>query len=330
MPEEYLARNIKKETAENYLGGWPYGADARRNLYLKYAKYPDDIAFSRQETIRQLEVRDIWQEVAGKVIQYCGNSPELIGLDVGASSGYFIRKLLESGYQGAIAGSDIETGHQPFLHSDISQDNPNTPLLFGHSDAQNLQQFKYLTDEGESSLQISNDSFDFLCELFVLYHVPDTEKAYLAAHRVLKPDGLAIFSSRGLKNQLHLWTLGKNIAQNFNTTEPESFYSAHSVDDMEDYLDKSSEFEILEKVSQADHLWIPANDDGWFDYREALMSLRPLLKERKSGKLINGKILSDYLDEVIRPTEFESQASKNDGYFIDYVFQNFYVCRANK
>ncbi|MGH7157056.1 MAG: class I SAM-dependent methyltransferase [Candidatus Saccharimonadales bacterium] len=328
MQEEYSRRNVRRETFEHYKGRWPVSADARRNLYLKYAKYPDDVALERGESLRGGEIRDMWKEVALTLLDNLGDTRDKRGIDVGASSGYFIRQLMESGYRGEVIGVDIETGHQPFLQWELSQEFPGSTIVLGGSDAQSLREVRLTDDDGSvvEALRIDKNSFDFLTELFVLYHVPDPRRAYVAAHKVLKPSGIAIFSGRGRLNQRHLWNLGVKIADNFDARVPQSFYDHHSLDDIESYLKESPYFEVIESATQADHLWIPATDEGWADYRAALMSLRPLMKDR-SGKPINGKVLGDYLDSKIRKDEFEVQAAANHGYFIDYVFQNYYVCR---
>jgi SAM-dependent methyltransferase len=331
---EFLSRNVKKETDEQYRGGWPYSADARRNLYLKYAAYPEDIATMRQENVEQTAPRDMWKEIARKVIDRAGNTPDTEGLDIGSSSGYFIRQLLEEDYKGKITGVDIETVHQPFLQQQLLLDYPTAKLRLGKANAQSLREVSVI-DDGQTldKFKIQTNSFDFVTELFVLYHVPIPERAYDSAHRVVKPDGIVVFSGRGPLNQQHLWNLGSTIAENLNTEAPASFYNHHSLDDMENYLSNSSKYEVLEKITQADHLWIPNDEEGWLDYKEALMSLRPFMKDKATQHVINGKTLSDYLDSYVRPVMFESQAANNSSegrYFIDFVFQNFYICRAIK
>lgn len=326
--EAYSRRNVRRETNEHYMGGWPTNADARRNLYLKYAGYPEQVSLRRGELAKSSEPRDMWKEIAETLHAYIGEGASLRGIDVGSSSGYFIRQLLSQGYKGEIVGVDIETGHQPFLQWRLREEFPDSSVVFGGSDAQFLRELSVVDNDNRitGSFEIRKNSFDFLTELFVLYHVPSPEKAYWAAHRVLKPGGLAIFAGRGQLNQNHLWNLGAKIAYAFDAKIPQSFYSHHSIDDMENYLENSPHFEIIDVVAQGDHLWIPANDEGWADYRAALMSLRPFMKD-KSGRPVKGELLGEYLDNEIRPNDFISQAQANDGFFIDYVFQNYYVCR---
>ncbi|HET6863981.1 MAG TPA: methyltransferase domain-containing protein [Candidatus Saccharimonadales bacterium] len=285
MERQYSRRNVKKETLEHYKGGWPVSADARRNLYLKYAGYPEDIATYRGERGNGYISRDMWNEIAKSLTNHIGEGRGLRGIDVGASSGYFIRQLLSEGFKGEIVGVDIETGHQPFLQWRMSQEFPDATVIFGGSDAQSLKNINIVDDDNHTTevLEIRKNSFDFLTELFVLYHVPDPEKAYWAAHKVVKPGGIAIFSGRGSLNQNHLWNLGAKAAHHFDATIPQSFYNHHSIDDMENFLENSPHFELLDAVSQGNHLWIPATDEGWADYRAALMSLGPLMKKR-TGK----------------------------------------------
>ena len=329
---EILPRNVKKENDEQYKGGWPVSADARRLLYLKYAKYPEDVARQRGERINSTEIRDMWSEVADTLLDNLGDTRDKTGIDVGSSSGYFINTLLERGYRGSILGVDLETGPQEFLEWDLSSRYPDVTVRFGGSNAQSLREVKVIDFENNQidKYKLGENEFDFLTELFVLYHVPDVKKAYNAAHRVLKPGGMAIFSGRGTRNQLHLWTLGAITSQHFDSKLPESFYTHHSVEDMKVYLSESPKFELLKIVPQADHLWIPATEEGWEDYKMALMSLGPMMKDKLTGRPIHGPRLQKFLDDTIRPDYFETQAAANHGYFVDYVFQSFFVCRAVK
>ena len=330
-----LGRNVKKETERHYKGGWPINADARRYLYLKYAKYPKEIAELRGEKYIEREPTDMWKDIAETVIENIGDTEDKIGLDVGTSSGYFIPQLINAGYKGSIVGVDIETGYQPFLYQQLNIEYPDSNILLGGGNAESLRNLEIKDDDGEviNSLEIRKNSVDFLTELFILYHVPNVVKAYNAAHRVLKPNGLAIFSGRDRQNQSHIWNLGAIIAQEFKVEAPESFYTHHGLKDIEDYLKVSPKFELVDVVRQADHIWIPAlvegGDKGWDATKLALASL-PYGINEDTGRSIVNKDFLDYLDNVVRKDYFEAQAAANNGYFVDYVFQNYYVCRAIK
>lgn len=335
MQEKFLSRNVKRETDEHYRGGWPVNADARRFLYLKYANYPREIADARNEEYKEIEPKNMWQEIAQVIIDEFGDGQDKIGIDVGASSGYFIDRLLNSGYRGAIVGVDIETGHQQFLHQQTMLEHPGANVLFGEANATSLREIRVRDDDENvvNTLKIKSDSVDFLTELFVLYHVGDYEAAYRAAHRVLKPGGLAVFSGRHPWNQEAIWNLGAVIAQEYNVKPPTSFYLHHSVDDMERYLQDSSRFELLDVVPQANHIWIPSKDEageqGWLSVKMALASL-PYGTHRLTGKSIVNKKFLDYLDAVIKPEHFDANAEANNGFYIDTMIQSYFVCRAIK
>lgn len=330
MSSEILSRNVKKETNEHYKDRWPFAADARRNLYLKYANnVPKEIADSRGDPFYERTPRDMWAEVAQNIMQRLGETSNKVGLDVGSSSGYFAHQLFNQGYKGRLLGVDIEIETQHAVEAIIKRDHPDADFHLGMSDAQQLRELVYV-DENNRKLKINipKDHFDFVAELFVMYHVPSTKRAYAAAHRVAKPDGLVVFSGRGEENQKHLWTLGRMVADELNLMRPESFYEVHSLDDMEKHLNSSPYYEVLEKVPQAEHLWIPNNEEGWLDFKWALLTL-PYGRDKSTGKHTRGLELEKYISEYVRP-QFERQAEANGGYFIDYVFQNYYMCRAVK
>jgi len=336
MSPEYLPRNVKRETEDHYKNRWPFAADARRNLYLKFARRTpavssenfDQMDWDNLHINHDQETYDMWQNIAQDVINIVGDGETVQGLDVGASSGYFIQKLLDEGYRGRIFGVDIETGTQPGVETIIRMDHPEANLVLGGSDAQKLKCLEYYDDNNVLQKEdIPENYFDFVTELFVLYHVPNVKKAYNAAHRVVKPDGLVVFSGRNELNQKHLWSLGAVVAANFGVRPPDSFYRHHNLVAIENHLDASPKYELIKAVPQYENLWIP-KDEGWIDYKLALMTL-PYGRDPKSGKMLSNQAMSDFIEAEIRP-QYENQAEKNNGYFLDYVWQKYFVCRAIK
>jgi SAM-dependent methyltransferase len=340
MTERYLDRNVRKESEEHYTRGWPLPSDARRNLYLKYARPYSEFRGATPEDDDQ-SPRDIWKEIADSVLARWDDTTGKIGIDVGSSSGYFIEQLLEKGYRGEIIGVDKtqvnknglheDSSYMPFLQDFLNSRFPQSKILLGESDAQSLETLEItLEDNSVLKKDLKDNQFDFLTELFVLYHLPRPYRSLEAAHRVLKPGGLAIFSGRGETNQENLWHLGAITALQHQATQPESFYSHYPLDQMKRDLQESRQFNLIEVNEQEEYLWIPATHEGWTDYRAGLLSLLPLMKSKRTGKQVSGSKVADFLDEIIRPAFFEPQAKKNDGYFVDRVHQAYFVCQAVK
>jgi SAM-dependent methyltransferase len=348
---EYLQRNVKKETEEHYRNRWPFAADARRNLYLKYSfKLPLDIAQERVavgdldesflKNPENFKPRDMWQEIAGDLINRLGdNTPNKVGLDAGASSGYFARQLLSRGYEGRLIGVDIEMETQPGVESIIKGEFPNADIILGGSDVQKLQKIDYYQDDVLKSEPIPSDYFDFVTALFLLYHVPKIKEAYDAVHRVAKPGAIVVFSGREKLNQDHLWRMGMLVADGFGLNEnrkdehrvPRSFYDHHGVRDMRAYLETSPKFEIERRVPQGEHLWVPTTKEGWLDYKWAIMTL-PYGKHPATGRFISQEDMDAFIEKEVKPLFIkQSQDNGTNGrYFIDYVFQDYFVCRAIK
>lgn len=95
-------------------------------------------------------------------------------LDIGCGNGYVLSKYAKEGAE--VYGIDI---------TETSIDLCN-------------KRFEYLSLNGNfqvanaEELPFSNNSFDCVCSMGVLHHVPDTEKAVNEIHRVLKPGGRII------------------------------------------------------------------------------------------------------------------------------------------
>lgn len=126
-------------------------------------------------------------------------------LDVGSGNGYVLSKYAQEGAE--VYGLDI-------TKAGIALCRRRFDLLglrgrFQIGDAQ--------------ALPFADNSFDCVCSMGVLHHVPDTAKALAEIHRVLKPGGrlIVMFYHRNsakyqLKYRVWHWVTGKSMAQLVN------------------------------------------------------------------------------------------------------------------
>jgi len=126
-------------------------------------------------------------------------------LDVGCGNGYVLSKYAIEGaevYGIDITQQGIDLCRQRFLHLDLKGD-------FRVADAQEIP--------------FPDNTFDCVCSMGVLHHVPDTQKALDEIYRVLKPGGrlIVMFYHRNsakyrFKYRVWSWFTGKSMQQLVN------------------------------------------------------------------------------------------------------------------
>jgi len=180
--------------------------------------------------------------------------------------------------------------------------------------------------------KLKSDSFDFLTELFVGHHTPHPDKTLPAAARILKEDGLAVFSARAVGHLNNMYDITNYVANNFYTTPAEPFYSYFDMFDLKQLLDDSPNFKIIGKSSQDEDIWVPDTDEGWSDYSQAFYPLLPLMKSLRNGQPLSRQReeVKEYLDNVIRRGYFQAHASYHNGYFTDKILQTYFLCEVVK
>jgi ubiquinone/menaquinone biosynthesis C-methylase UbiE len=309
---EILHRNVWGGNRRQYQGKeiWPYAADVRRDLYLKYALDP---ALAAEGKVP----RDMWDEMAERL--------DLLKdkriLDVGTGSGYFLRKLLDRGHRGILDGVDTADWHLEHLQ-DFLREEYNHPLInLEYGDAQDLP--------------FADNSMDATVAPFIIYHLPRPRKLFSEAHRVTKPGGLAMFSARDVDNTYNLWTIARIIAMKHNATmlDEGPFYSHFPLEELLKAVKQSKKYELVDYVEQEETIWIPNTEEGWSDYREAIFSLLPHMRFRDGRQLRKTDVL-DYLESNeefnIRRDVFSSIASEFDNDFPDYLYQGLAVASVIK
>ncbi len=126
-------------------------------------------------------------------------------LDVGSGNGYVLSKY-------ATEGADV-------FGIDITQE--GIDLCRKRFDYLNLQGHFQVADAQE--LPFADNTFDCVCSMGVLHHVPDTQKALDEIYRVLKPGGrlIVMFYHRNsakyqFKYRVWSWVTGKSMQQLVN------------------------------------------------------------------------------------------------------------------
>ena len=293
---------MHRETRDQY-GSWPLTADARRYLYLKYAISP-----AKQESGDK--PKDIWKEAAAQLDPVIGGRI----VDIGASSGYFIEKLLQRGHrqQSEIIGIDKAASHFPVLE-DWLKDRYSHPSL-------------WLREGDAAGLNIESNSADAATGLFLAYHMPRPHRLFSEIHRIVKPGGLVIFSGRSVDNLTNLWTTAQIVAKQHDAVMPQSnFYSHFPFDKLYEAIDQSKKFKVVEVREQKGSIFIPATQEGWEDFRDGVLSYMPLMRHSQTQKQFRYGEIKDFLNEDIRSRYFESLAAQYNNYFPDRLHQGFVV-----
>ncbi|HET9721465.1 MAG TPA: class I SAM-dependent methyltransferase [Candidatus Saccharimonadales bacterium] len=314
---EYLPRNVGLENRRQYHGAnptdlvVPYTADVRRYLYLKYALAPEQ-QHQKAAEYEDERIRNIWGEMADCFEAYKGKTI----LDAGTGNAYLLEMLLRRGHRGTLVGMDTSSSHFDFYQEILREKYDHEDIFLQHGDAQ--------------AMPFSANSFDAVSAPFLAYHLPRPRKLFSEVNRVLVPGGQAIFSGREVDNTFNLWTVAQLVAEHYDAVMPRigAFYSHFPLSRMLQSLDGNNKFKVIDYKEQDETIYIPATDEGWNDFREAIFSLLPLMR-LPNGQQPSKTDVIDYLElsseSNIRRDYFESLAREYGGYFPDHLQQGFVV-----
>lgn len=343
MNERYLERNVAGERRAQYGPTFEYedfrqrADDLRRDLILKYA---------HPEHRRDAEPRNLWREIAKDVLEIAGNREDMIGHDVGTSSGYMIDMLLEEGYRGKLVATDILTNHFDYLRQWLDQKFPDAQVQLGSSNAERLRSIKLPHQKTREPL--AESSADFVIAANIMHHTGDPEAVFKAVHRLAKPGAVAIFAGRNETHLANLYEFAWLVAGKFQTTAPESFYHKHDFNLIVRELQAMPEYEIIRVNGQgvlpepeAGHqdiwlpndekevIWIPNTDEGRNDYWNTLYALLPLMKKLDKGNNLSRSEIEEFIETEARGY-FESLATFYEGHFPEGLSQGYAICTVKK
>lgn len=304
MSSEYLARNVKKENESQY-DQWPLSADVRRYIYLNYAISPEDRA-------KGLKPRDIWAEAAERFDSVIGGRI----VDIGASSGYFIEKLLERGHRGQseIIGLDSAAEHFPVLETFLKRKFGHEALSLIEGDAQRLSSIPDKFAQAASGL-------------FIAYHLPRPHNLFAETHRIVEQGGPVLFGARNVDNLTNAWRMAQMTAKAHNAVMPaQNFYTHFSLNHLIESVDRSKLFKLVEIIPQEQDIFIPSDQEGWLDVKAVVLSYLSLMQDMHSGQQLRHEDVDRYLESDIRDY-FESLAAFCGGYFPDKLSQGIVVAQ---
>jgi ubiquinone/menaquinone biosynthesis C-methylase UbiE len=293
---------------------WPYFADVRRSTYLDYAIEPERRALGEKP-------RDMWIEMTEPFKPFIGKR---IG-DIGVGSGYMIDKLMAAGHRGKseIVGFDTAASHLAALEEilRLHYEHERISLMFGDA----------------ADLPLEDNSLDAAAIPFVIYHVDNKKRprVFSEVHRAVKPDGVTVWSSRGIDNTINMWSLGNKVSEHFGAIMPPPgfFYRPFPLRRLRKTLENDPRYDVTKYVVQKEIIWIPANDEGWGRTREFIFTLLPLMKLPDGRSLTKAEVI-DYLEndpqENIRRDYFESLANLYGGHFPDLLHQGFVTATVKK
>jgi SAM-dependent methyltransferase len=332
-PRRYYSRNIARERRDQYGPRGVIGEtsdqradDLRRHLILKYDIRPENR--DKEES----EPRNMWAQISDDILLHVGNGPDVLGLDAGTSSGYMPQLLLEKGYEGGILGCDIEASHLKNVAARLHDQHPGANLWFGKANAESLTKVQLINGEW---LTIAPNTFNFATVLNVLHHTADQEAILNSVAQAVKPNGLVFFMGRAKGHLGNMFGLGKEIGDHFHANAPRPFYEDSDMFMLEDMLNDSPLFEIVEarppaEYVQAEYLWIPDTEEGHADYMETFYTLLPLMRSKVNGQQLKRKHVQPLLENLMHDGYFKNHASYVNGFFTEYLFQRYFMCRVIK
>jgi SAM-dependent methyltransferase len=190
----------------------------------------------------RLRERNEPREFAGRLHEYGSFSGRRV-LEVGCGNAYTLLRYAEHGalvYGLDLTQAAIDISRKRFAHQGLTGD-------FRVGDAE--------------ALPYESDSFDCICSMGVLHHVPNPDKAVSEIHRCLKPGGrliVMVYHRHSFHYQvtLRLWALlsGRSIQQAVNEVDgsgnPKG--DAYSKGELQELLKAFHDLEVF-----AGLLWLP-------------------------------------------------------------------------
>jgi|GEM_PF-6279836 len=308
--------------------------DLRRNLILKYGLTPEQRAAGEKP-------RDMWREIATHLLALTGGGEEIVGLDAGTSSGYFIRQSLESGFKGSLVGVDVEANHFPLLRRELERDYPGARVDLGEADAENLDRIRVFGRQGVNREHpIQDNMFDFAVSLNTFHHTDNPEEIIKSLWRVTKPGGYVATMARAVGHFNNIYEqIGPQVAEEYNTAIPEPFYDKYDFMRLDQFVDSFAGFEGVTEGLQAGWLYIDGDEQGWNDLARVVFSLLPEFEKIDSGGApLTAEELRSFLEQKVKTKYYKRNKVYYEGldrqypqgFVTEFVFQKYRVLKVIK
>lgn len=220
-------------------------------------------------------------------------------LDIGCLDGRVLDGLRKRGHKGKLIGVDINPSVIELAELITSG------VEFKQGDATNLD---------------FDDNFaDGMSALFMLYHVPEPERALSEFQRVLKPGGRLAVATSGASNKRMHRMFERALSVHFDRTAPTPFATAFDFEKAEETLPKW--FNVIARFTQIDKMRITKGDalDDYLDALEtmkfAFQPVRPYIAPNDWNQAVN---------EIVKP--IINYEIDKFGYFTDSIERHFFIC----
>lgn len=307
--------------------------DLRRNLILKYALTPEQRAAGEKP-------RDMWREIAVHLLDLTSGGEDIVGLDAGTSSGYFIRQSLGAGFKGSLVGVDVVANHFPLLKRELERDYPSARVDLGKADAETLDRIRVFGNQGaDQEHAIPDNMFDFSVSLNTYHHTDRPEEILKSLWRATKPGGYVATMARAVGHFNNIYEkIGPLVAQEYGTSIPEPFYDKYDFMKLDSFVDSFWGFESVTEGLQAGWLYIDGDEQGWNDLARVVFSLLPEFEKIDDGQPLTAEELRDFLEEKVKTRYFRKNKiyyqgldrQYPQGFVTDFVFQKYRILKVIK
>lgn len=261
--------------------------------FLKNSQYKDTKNLSARFVLYDFSYPKVdLYEKAIKALKLNGSEDVL---EVGCGDGKVLVNLEESGHRGSLVGTDVSKGM--FKDSKGFCKINNIPIKF----------FEYSSDK----LPFKDGSFDVVLSFFMIYHMPDIERALREWRRVLKTNGrllIAIGSENNLKNRRRLTMQIKEKAG----CSKKRFIDSISFESAPSFLNKY--FNIKKTKLIKYNLRIPEESLIIKAIESTKQFFEPKPKE---------EVWKSCMDNIKKQIQ---KQIKSKGYFHDVAERGFYIC----
>lgn len=217
-------------------------------------------------------------------------------LEVGCGEGKTLVQLrLERGHVGELTGVDLNAG------------------IFAEANAQQFQQGLNINfiEISADRFPFKDGSFDILLSFFMLYHMPDIDKALIEWTRVLKSGSKMLIATGSKENRIRHTLFRKRLAEILGMHKSDKFSDTFNLENGQDQLSKH--FKKIETFVFETQIIV----------KEPELYLRSLSSTRK---IHFGDVNESRWKSALRQIEIEIENEiRNIGYFSDLVKRGFFL-----